>query len=810
MNNIYCGSSGDCGLRGFLDILPDVVCEVNRDFRVMYVNRTGQAFFGHGCRVPEKDVSVIDYIHPDDRVIATQQLEALFRGESAEPCEYRVVNMDGEVRNARIVSAPMMKDGEVVGCRAAVIDVTTLREYEESLRENLEWYRLHVENSPEAIVRLDHNFNCIYINKALFNWLGGKYDDYIGRNIEDFLHYVHPDDHAMLFDSFRKITETGKSSSMQYRIVHDPGRVVWTNQIALPWRTPDGTIGGIEIIARDVTAAVEASEALRLSEERYRAIVEDQSELICRFRPDSTLTFVNGAYCRFFEKSKDQLIGSLFVDLIPEDDRQFTLNYITDATRDPTLLRQCYEHRVTLPDGTMRWMSWTDRPIYNSAGQLVELQSVGRDITELKIAQEELLRQNDTLEALISAATREYSEANHRLEKEIIERQKAEAEKEVLQHQFVQSQKMEAIGLLAGGIAHEFNNMLAVIMGSTDLLAIKRLTPSAREEVQRIAYACKRARDLVNQLLTFARQKPTISRSTDIRKVLESSADLIKAMSLHKIDIRLQLAPQPVIVEVDPSKIEQAVLNICTNSVDAMPNGGTLTISCDQTTLDNHSMPDLHNKTVCRITITDTGTGMPAEVVERIFDPFFTTKEVNKGTGLGLSTTYSIISEHRGEVTVDSQIGKGTATTIFFPIGTGKYSQQSETFNREVRRGTETILIVDDEPEVIHVARNLLEFAGYKPITATTGIEAIRLFREHKDEIRLILLDMVLPEMDGREICDEIRKIDPDIGILIVSGYSMEKHKNEMIEKGVKGFLRKPYTLADMTTMVRDALDWQQ
>jgi len=387
----------------------------------------------------------------------------------------------------------------------------------------------------------------------------------------------------------------------------------------------------------------------------------------------------------------------------------------------------------------------------------------------------------------------------------------AEAERERLEKQFHQAQKLESIGRLAGGVAHDLNNLLIPILGYGELLLLESTDPEQRREnVEQILKAGRRARDLVRQLLAFSRRQTLEFRLIDLNKLLTNFQKLLRRTIREDVVIRMLPAETLPLVKGDRGQIEQVVMNLAVNAQDAMPDGGTLTIETGQVELDEH-YASLHDGVTpgpyVTLTISDTGTGMDSETLGQLFEPFFTTKEINEGTGLGLSTVYGIVKQHGGNVWAYSEPGLGAIFKVYLPISTeslpvGRPSPESQSAG-----GSETILLVEDNEDVRELAFAILERNGYLVLVAESGPEALLLLEDHKGPLHMILTDVVMPEMNGRQLFEKVSTIYPDAKALYMSGYNRDviAHRG-VIDAGVN-FIQKPFSVKLLTTRVREVLD---
>ncbi|MFA6566693.1 MAG: response regulator [Victivallales bacterium] len=394
----------------------------------------------------------------------------------------------------------------------------------------------------------------------------------------------------------------------------------------------------------------------------------------------------------------------------------------------------------------------------------------------------------------------------------ISDAKRAESEREALQQQLLQAQKMDAIGTLAGGVAHDFNNMLAIIMGNAQLARMDMpLDSMLAESLTDIENAAGRAKDLTMKLLSFARKEKIHVHNVNVNIVLEEIVGLLKRSILKKIVIKPKLEDNLPVVNIDVNQMHQVFLNICNNACDAMPSGGTLTIASSQVVVDDayaEQNIDVAPGKYCLIQIADTGIGMIDEVRTRIFEPFFTTKGAGKGTGLGLSVSYGVVKNHGGFINVYSELGEGSNFKIYLPCAKAGSEDTSEMFSSPVvQTGTETILVVDDEEAVLKLAGRILKKAGYTVLLANSGKKAVELHKKHRKDIALVVLDMIMPDMDGRDVYQAIKKMKPDVKVVLSSGYSINGKAGKLMAEGIQGFVQKPFSVAEFCNSVRNVID---
>ena len=392
--------------------------------------------------------------------------------------------------------------------------------------------------------------------------------------------------------------------------------------------------------------------------------------------------------------------------------------------------------------------------------------------------------------------------------RDVTARIEAEKEKRHLETQLIHSQKMEAIGTLAGGIAHDFNNLLMGIQGYVSLMRLQTEPNDPNDEyLQGIENAVMNAANLTNQLLGFARKGKYTLRQTSLNRIVENSTKMF-TRTRKEIITHIKLQKNIWAVKVDQGQIEQVLINLLLNAWHAMPDGGDIYIQTENVYLgEDYCKPfEVSAGNYVKASVTDTGVGISKDIIARIFEPFFTTKDVGKGTGLGLASAYGIIKNHNGIISVYSEVGNGTTFNIYLPASDDKVSKDIQVSSKMLK-GNEKILLVDDEAGTIRVEELMLKELGYSVLPALSGQQAVRLYKENMVNLDLVALDMIMPEMNGKDTYEELKRINPQVKVLLVSGYSLNKQIEELMDKGCNGFIQKPFDIVQLSQKIREVLE---
>ncbi len=517
-----------------------------------------------------------------------------------------------------------------------------------------------------------------------------------------------------------------------------------------------------------------AEEDLSASERKYRELVENANSIIIRMDSNGTILFFNEFAQRFFGYAENEIIGRNAVGtIVPESESsgRDLRALVRDITRN-TDLYAINENENMRRDGERVWVAWTNREVVGANPDAPEFLCVGQDVTA---------------------------------------RKRAEMDRDKMEVQLRQAQKMEAVGQLAGGIAHDFNNLLQVILGYMDFLKVDvRGNPDQEEAVEAVAQAAERAADLTRQLLAFSRRQIIQPVNLNLNDLISGVLKIIRRVIGENIDLQYVPGERLGTVHVDKGQMEQILMNLCVNARDAMPQGGTLTIETENVFIGRAYCLEHPWATEGRyvlLSVTDTGVGMDELTRAQAFEPFFTTKGLGEGTGLGLATVYGIVKQHNGLIHVYSEPDKGTSFKVYIPIVERHAEDVGTKVETRAAGGSETILVAEDEEGVRKVVCRILESAGYAVLEAAHGEEALRLFEAHADTIDMVLLDVIMPKVGGREVMDRIQAKNPEVRFLFSSGYSENAiHTNFVAKDGLR-FIMKPYSKSSLLHAVRETLD---
>ena len=636
-------------------------------------------------------------------------------------------------------------------------DITRRKEAEQALRERDERFRQLADNIKEVFFLQDaHHRETIYINRA-YEVIWGRSCESLYRDPQSFVDPVPAEDRPALFASIEKNREGEYSGDVEFRVVRPDGSVRWILAHAVPVRNEQGEVYRVAGVCTDVTERKKAESELKASEDYHRTILENIGDAV--FVADGAGRFldVNPRACELTGYSREELLSLSVADTYPPSQRDEARDRIAEVTRGEMTVR---ERPLLRKDGTERTVEVNARPLPD--GRLL---STARDVTERK----------------------------------------------QLELQLRQAQKMEAIGRLAGGVSHDFNNVLTAIFGYVDLLREELPADSpAHQDLAEVRKASERAAALTRQLLAFSRQQVLEPIVLEPNGLIEDFEKMLHRVIGEDVKLRLALAQDVGNVRADSGQLQQVIMNLVVNARDAMPTGGSIILETANAEL-TEQYAELHQPVkpggYVMLAVSDSGTGMTPEIKARIFEPFFTTKEKGKGTGLGLSTVYGIVKQSGGYIWAYSEVGRGTTFKIYLPRVDAPAEPLTKPKETGSLAGTETILLAEDDAILRPLARELLRKLGYTVLEGEDADSALAAARAHEGPIHLLVADVVMPGPSGRELARHLAAIRPRTKVLYISGYTDNAIVHHgMLEPGLH-FLQKPFTPAVLARKVRDVLD---
>ena len=673
-----------------------------------------------------------------------------------------LIAKDGTKRPVDDSGAPIRDDkGKIIGVVMVFRDITERKITLEQLRASEERHRSLVDNINVGIALISRNMEILALNNQMKKWYpeidtSQKPICYKSFN-KPSINNLCPDCPACLtmddgeaHEAIRNVLADNEARN--YRILSSPlkdkaGKI----------------IAAIEMV-EDITDQKKVREALQRSEFKYRELVQNANSIILRMDSQGNVTFFNEFAQQFFGYTEDEILGRNVVgSIVPKTDSE--LRNLAAMIRDIGLNPEEHannENENMRKDGGRIWVSWTNKAIYDEDGNILEILCVGNDVTERKL----------------------------------------------LERQLLQALKMESIGTLAGGIAHDFNNLLMGILGNASLMLMN--TDPADPNYNRLKSIEKQVESgskLTSQLLGYARKGKYELKPIILNQLVKDTSELF-GRTRKDISIYLELLPDLFTVDADKGQIEQVLWNLYVNAADAMPGGGDFilkTFNTDHKNMKGRLYVPKPGKYVV-LAVTDTGVGMDKKIQQRIFDPFFTTKDMGRGTGLGLASAYGIIKGHDGYIDVESRKGEGATFSVYLPASEKKIAKTTRITGK-LLKGTETVLLVDDEEAVLDIGRDLLKAMGCRVLRARDGREAIELYQKNQDDIDIVILDMIMPNISGSDTYDRMKEIDPEIKVLLSSGYSIDGQATDILNRGCSGFIQKPFTINELSAAIRQILD---
>jgi PAS domain S-box-containing protein len=715
--------------------------------------------------------------HPDDLGPDLAQFTRMLAGEiEAYELDKRFFRKDGSIIVTHLnVSCFRNQDLSVRFVIASLQDVTERKRAEEALRESEEKFRNLVETTSDWIWETGADGTYTYSSPGVRALLGYEPAEVIDRKPFDFM---PPDEAGRVVAEFARISaERRPFFNLENLNLSKDGRRVILETSGVPRLDPQGNLLGYRGIDRDITERKRAEAALREKEEFIRALLDTSRDWIWAIDLRGVHTYSNPAVRIILGYEVDQIIGTPWFSLIHEEDRdriQSEVSHCIEARRGWSNLVVRWRHK----EGGYRLLESNSVPVLDAGGEVTGFRGVDRDITE---------------------------------------RTQAEVERLAMERRLLHAQKLESLGILAGGVAHDFNNLLMAVIGNLDL-GLLDLSPTSatRPYIERALQASRRAADLTRQMLAYSGKGRFVITHMDLSGLVRENMNLFRTAISRGISMKLCLTRESATIEADAGQVQQVIMNLITNASEAIGEKvGVITLTTGVEAFDAAylSKSRLNEKPpagrFAYVEASDTGCGMDEETNQRLFDPFFTTKFT--GRGLGMATVLGIVKGHKGAIMVESAVGQGSTIRVLFPAAeTLGAAMDSHFVGFPGQMGTKTalrtVLVVDDEQDVREVCAAFLQALGFQPIIAEDGDEGVRRFERHADEIDCVLLDLTMPRMHGISAFREMKRLRPDIPVILCSGYDEQEATLHFTNEGLAGFLQKPYTLEDLKNTIAPVL----
>jgi len=649
-----------------------------------------------------------------------------------------------------------------------VRDITEQKERQKKLEQVRDEYQNLINSMSDAVIVHDLKGNFLTVNNEAVERLGYSRKEFQNLSTQD----IDTPEHAQYVEEIiQKIADKGKLIFETVHVSKQGDKIpVEISSSLIKYKGKNAILS----VARDITARKKAQRALKKSERRFRELLENVNLIAISLNTEGKITFCNDFFLQLTGWNREEVLGEDWFEIaIPEEEQENLKENIFQEALKTGGYPAHHENVILTHNGEERIIDWSNTVLKDNNGNVEGITSIGRDITE---------------------------------------RKQAEQEKEEMRKQMFQSQKLESIGQLAGGIAHDFNNLLTVIQGHIQMSKGKVDSDSPlKSHIEQINKAANRASDLTRQLLLFSRKKEARFEPVDLNQIIINLRKMLARLIGEDINININLADDLWTVYADKGQMEQVITNLSVNARDAINRGGEIQINTQNSHLSEKRItdsPKLSSKQYVQLEVKDNGKGMDQETQQNIFEPFFTTKDKGEGTGMGLSVVHGITKQHHGIIDVDSEQGQGTSFKIYLPAHPDMDSSDN---NKPVdinyyKGDQEGILIVEDDPDVLEFVAKGLGNSNYNTFKAKSAEEAIKIYNQNKDQIQLVVSDIIMPGMRGDRLAEELQKANSELDIILNSGYTDRKVDQSNLEKKYT-FLSKPYKLRDLLETIQETLD---
>ena len=740
----------------------DLFLTMDLQGRCTSLNRAAERFFGY-TRQEAQGMSFTDVVVPGQVEMVRGRLQTLLNGRTPETIELKVIQKSKKIAIIEINARVFHKNGQPAGLQAIGRDVTERTQFAQALEHERNLLRILIDHMPDSVFVKDSQERFLITNKAYGRMRGNEVADaYIGKTVFD----LFPAEMADRFhqDDLLILKQEKSFFNHEEKTIDAQGAARWLVTTKVPLKDSQNDVIGLVGISRDITEQKEKEKRLR----QLSIAVEQSPASIVITDTKGVIEYVNPKFTEQTGYSLEAIRGKNMRILKPDSSQQSVYLELWSNVSAGREWKGELQNRKA--DGRLFWESAHISPIKNATGEATHFLGIYEDITERR-----------SLEA-----------------------------------QLRQSQKMESVGQLAAGVAHDFNNILTVIQGHAEMLhAEPSITSENREALDQITSSAKRAANLTRQLLLFSRKQAMQPQALDLSHLIGDLGKMLQRILGEQIEMHTTYQSDGIIIQADPGMVEQVIVNLCVNARDAMPDGGLLRLETNLVEFaENTPLPHAEARTgrfLC-LSVADSGCGMDEPTLSRIFEPFFTTKPKGKGTGLGLATVYGIVKQHQGWVDVSSAPGKGTTFRIYFPAAEKEVKASRDNPASETARGgSECILVVEDEDSLRLMVRMVLKRQGYRVICASSGLEALTLWKDCASDVDILLTDMVMPHgITGRQLADRLLAEKPFLKVIYSSGYSVDlASSGHMFQNGFN-FLPKPYRPEDLVKIVRNCLDHNQ